>query len=90
MNSENCKTSASQRLLLNLTVKINLKRTDKYAVLSNLSIYDTWKNKFIQKQFQMSAPTWTEKFELPYGSCFVSDIQDYLKYIIKKHENSDR
>ena len=33
MNSENCKTSASQRLLLNLTVKINLKRTDKYAVL---------------------------------------------------------
>ena len=46
MNSENCKTSASQRLLLNLTVKINLKRTDKYAVLSNLSIYDTWKNNF--------------------------------------------
>ena len=90
MNSENCKTSASQRLLLNLTVKINLKRTDKYAVLWNLSIYDTWKNKFIQKQFQMSAPTWNEKFGLPDGSCFVSDIQDYLNYIIKKHENSDR
>ena len=38
----------------------------------------------------MSAPTWNEKFGLPDGSCFVSDIQDYLNYIIKKHENSDR
>ena len=34
----------------------------------------------------MSAPTWNEKFELPDGSCSVSDIQDYFKYIIKKHE----
>ena len=25
-------------------------------------------------------------FELPYGSYFLSDIQDYIKYIIKKHE----
>ena len=27
-----------------------------------------------------------EKFELPDGSYSVSDIQDYFKYIIKKHE----
>ena len=26
----------------------------------------------------MSAPTWNDKFELPDGSYFVSDIQDYL------------
>ena len=29
MNSENSKTSAPHRLLLNLSCKINLKRTDK-------------------------------------------------------------
>ena len=31
--------------------KINLKRSDKYAALSTLSFYDTWKNikKVIQK-----------------------------------------
>ena len=34
----------------------------------------------------MSAPTWNEKNELPNGSYFVSDIQDYFEYIIKKHE----
>ena len=28
----------------------------------------------------------TGKFQLPDGSYSVSDIQDYFKYIIKKHE----
>ena len=43
-NSENCKTSDPHRLLLNLSNKINLKRSDKCVALSNLSIYYTWKN----------------------------------------------
>ena len=35
----------------------------------------------------MSAPTWNKQFELPDGSYSVSDIQDYLEYILKKkHE----
>ena len=38
MNSENNKTSDPHRLLLNLTDKINLKRSDKYFALSNLRI----------------------------------------------------
>ena len=32
----------------------------------------------------MSAPTWNDKFELPDGQYFVSDIQDYFEYILKK------
>ena len=39
MNSENSKTSDSHRLLLNLLDKINLKRSDTYVALSNLSFY---------------------------------------------------
>ena len=34
----------------------------------------------------MIAPTWNDEFKLPDGSYSVSDIQDYIKYIIKKHE----
>ena len=45
MNSENSKTSDPHRLLLNLSDKINLKRSGKYVALSNLSIYYTWRNK---------------------------------------------
>ena len=45
MNSGNSKTSDPHRLLLKLLDKINLKRSDKYIALSNLSIYYKWKNK---------------------------------------------
>ena len=44
MNSGNSESPDSHRLLLNLLDKINLKRSDKYVALSNLSIYYTWKN----------------------------------------------
>ena len=39
MNFENSKISDLHRLLLNLSYKIILKRSDKYVLLSNLSIY---------------------------------------------------
>ena len=41
MDSENSKTSDPHRILVNLSDKINLKRSDKYVALSNLSIYYT-------------------------------------------------
>ena len=41
-------------------------------------------------KFEISAPTWNDKFELPDGSYSVSNIQDYFEYILKKHgENID-
>ena len=83
-NSENSKTSDPHRLLLNLSDKINLKRSDKYVVLSNLSIQYTWKNikkSYKNNNFKISAPTWNEEFQLPDGLYSASDIQDYFKYI---------
>ena len=44
MNSKNSRRSSSHTLLFNLKDKMNLKRRDKYAVLSNLGICYTWKN----------------------------------------------
>ena len=44
INSDNIKTSDPHRLFLNLTDETNLKSSDKYVALSNLSIYYTWKN----------------------------------------------
>ena len=41
MNSRNRKTFDPHRLLLNLSDKIDLKRSNKYVALSNLSIYYT-------------------------------------------------
>ena len=36
----------------------------------------------------MSAPIWSDEFELPDGSYSISDIQDYFEYILKKHSES--
>ena len=61
MNSKNSETSDSDRLLLNLSDKINSKRKDSYVALSNLSIYYTWKNikkSFKKNKFKILAPTW--------------------------------
>ena len=43
----------------------------------------------IRKQYKNNrlkiiAPTWNDEFELPNGFYYVSDIQDYIQYIIKK------
>ena len=81
MNSGNGKTSDPHRLLINLSDKINLKRSDIYLTLLNLSIFYTWKNTKISyesSKFKISFPTWNEEFELPDGSSYVSDVEDYF------------
>ena len=50
MNSKNGKISDPDRLLLNLTDKIDLRRRNNYVALSNLRIYYTWKN--IKKSYK--------------------------------------
>ena len=54
--------------------------------LANLSIYYTWKNiksEYSNSKLKLSAPTWSDEFNLPEGSYFVPNIQDYFEYIIK-------
>ena len=70
MNSKNSETSDPHKLLLNLTGKINLKKSDKYIDLSNFSVYYTWKNirkSYKNNKFKISTPTWNGTFELPDG-----------------------
>ena len=92
VNSENSKISKPHFLILKLTDKLDFRRDEKIIVLSNLSIYYTWKNiksSYNNNKFRISAPTWNDKFELPAGSYSVSDnIQDYFEYILKKNGES--
>ena len=58
-----------------------------------LSIYYTWKNiksSYTNNKFKISAPAWSDEFELPDGSDSIPDIQDYFEYILRRHsENVD-
>ena len=68
---------------------LELSSSDKYVALQSLTIYYTWKNirkKYKNNKLKIIAPTSNEEFELPDGSSSVSNIQDYIEYIIKKHE----
>ena len=87
MNSKNGKISDPQRLLLNFSEKIDLKRSDKYVALSNLSIYHTWKNikkSYKNNKLKISVPTWNNEFEIPHRSCSISGIQDYFGFMGKR------
>ena len=89
MNTKNSKTSESNRLKYNLIDKLDLKNPNKNMALASLSIYYTWKNVksiYNNNKFKISAPTWNDTFDLPDGSYNITEIQDYIEYIIKKHE----
>ena len=88
MNSENNKTSKPHILKLKLTDKLNLRSDKKAIALANLSIYYTRNNikgSYNNNKFKISAPTCNKEFTLPDRSYSLSDIQDYLEYIMKKH-----
>ena len=94
MNSENSKTYEPHILKLKLTDKLDLRLDKKVIALANLSIYYTWnsiKSSYNNNKFKISSPTWNEEFALAGGSYYISDIQDYFQYILKKHrENPDK
>ena len=89
MNTKNSKTSEPYKFKYGLIDKLDLRNPIKNTALANLSIYYTWKNvksTYNNNKFKISAPTWNETFDLPDGSYDISKIQDYIEYIIKKHE----
>ena len=89
MNTKNSKTIEPHRLKYNLIDKLDLKNPNKNMALASLSIYYTWKNVksiYNNNKFKISAPTWNDIFDLPDGSYNILEIQDYIEYIIKKHE----
>ena len=92
MNSTNSKTFKPYVLILKLTDKLDLWRDENKIALSNFSICYTRKNiksSYNNNKFEISGPTWNDKFELPGGSYSVSDIQDYFQHVLKKHQEKN-
>ena len=89
MNTKNSKTNKPNRFKYDLIDKLDLKNPNKNMALGNLSIYYTWKNvksTYNNNKFKISALIWNETFDLPDRLYNISEIQDYIEYIIKKHE----
>ena len=50
MNTKNSKTNEPHHFFLNLSQRLDLRRSNKHVVLQNVTIYYTWKN--IRKQYE--------------------------------------
>ena len=77
MNSENSRTSEYHVLQFELANKLDLRKDQKSVAISNLSIYYTWRNiksSYKNNKFKISAPTWSDEFELPDGSYSISQL----------------
>ena len=90
INPENSKTNEPDiNLFLTSQKDQTYENQINMLLFKEFFIYYKWKN--IRKQYKnnklkLIAPIWNDEFELPDGSYSVSVIQDYIKYIIKKHE----
>ena len=83
------KTNEPHKFVLNLSQRLNSRSWKKHVALQNLWICYTWLN--IRKQYKnnklkLVVPMWNNEFEFPDGSYSVSDVQDYIEYIIEKHK----
>ena len=61
MNIENSRTNEPHKFVLSLPRRLDLKNSDKYLALQNLSIYYTWKNirqQYKNNKLKIIAPTW--------------------------------
>ena len=88
MNTENSKRNKPHKFVLNLSQRLDLRSLNKHVKLQSLYVYYTWKN--IRKHYKNNkqkiiASTWNDEFQLQDGFCSVSDIPDYIEYIIKEH-----
>ena len=68
--------------MLKLTDKLDLRRDQRINQIALI------KSSYNNNKFKISAPTWSEEFELPDGSYSILDIQNYFEYILKKHSES--
>ena len=89
MNTENSKTCELHKFVIILSQRLDLKNWNKHLALENVPIYWCLKNirqLYKNNKLKIIDPTWNDEFQLPQGSYSLLDIQDYIDYIIKKHE----
>ena len=61
MNIENSRTNEPHKFVLSLPRRLDLKNSDRYLALQNLSIYYTWKNirqQYKNNKLKVIAPKW--------------------------------
>ena len=87
INTENNKANEPRKFVLNLLQRLDLRSSNEHCFSSKLihllhveNIREQRRN----NELKIVASTWNDEFELRDGNYLVLDIQDYIKYILKK------
>ena len=91
MNRENSEKTEPHKLALNLSKGLDLRSSNKKVAFQKLSIYYKWRNmrqEYKNNKIKRIDQMWNDELESTDGSYSVSDMEDYVKYIIAKHETS--
>ena len=86
MNKGNSKTYESHKFVLNLSEKLDLRSSNKHVALQTCLFITRGKKKDSStknNKLKITVPTQNDESELPDGSYLVSDVQDYIDYIMK-------
>ena len=84
MDTENSKTNEPHKFVYNVSQRLDLRSLDSNVAAQSLSIYYTWKNVRtinLEKKLQLGMMNLNCQMVL-----IVSHIQDYIEFIIQKHE----
>ena len=89
MNTENSKTNEPHKFILSMSQRLDLRSSTKHVLFENLCTFMYLINNNIKQLYKSNkikkiTLTTNDNFELPDGSCSISDIQDYFQLIIKK------
>ena len=79
-NTENSKRNEPHKLVLNLSQRLYLRKSNKHYRWKNI------RELYKKNKLKIIAPTCNDEFPLPDGSYSVLDNQDYIRYIIKQNE----
>ena len=84
------KTNKPHKFVLNLSQRLDIRCSNKYVALQNLSIYYTCKN--IRKQYKniklkIIAPSWNDEFDYQMFLILCQIFKTLLNTSLKKHEN---
>ena len=75
-----CPNDQTKEVMINMINMINVFKTYIFIIRGKIKAKNCKSNKL-----KIIAPLWNDEFELPDGSYYVSDIQDYINYIFKNH-----
>ena len=80
MKTKSSNANESHKFVPEFFQRLDLRSSNKHAAIQN---FQNVREEYKGNKYNLIASTWNDEFELSYSSYSVSDMEDYIEYIIK-------